>query len=161
MGEWDSRVTQIAEWIPAGSSVLDVGAGDQVLKHLGKWSEYTSVDSITTGVDFDFDVEGEWSPDLGHYSHGVLSGLLEWVDDPTYVLTQLSQHCSKIVLSYATLDVHRDPLWRSNLSRVQLESVLRDLAPGPAPCPFRLVGSWLEQSLYLVEVGQEPHSPES
>ena len=100
---WNSRTIQMAALIPAGSRVLDVGAGAMVLKdHLPERCLYTPADLVARSPDtLVWDLNSNDWPDLPGADVVFLSGVLEYVVDLERLLHRLYRGSTFIVASYA------------------------------------------------------------
>jgi hypothetical protein len=101
---WDSRTIQMAALIPAGSRILDVGAGAMVLKdHLPERCLYTPADLVARSAEtVVLDLNGPELPRLPATDVVFLSGVLEYVVDLDRLLKHLYESTTFIVASYAS-----------------------------------------------------------
>jgi hypothetical protein len=108
-GPWFERSVYVSRFIPAGSSVLDFGAGDQDLRGLlmpkgdqPKIARYIPVDMVKTTPDTrlcDFNA-GKWPRITERVDVVVCAGVLEYANDPALVLRHLKGYGDTILLSY-------------------------------------------------------------
>lgn len=100
---WDARNVKIASFIPAGSSVLDLGCGAQTLKgHLRPGCEYQPCDLVQSTPDVmvcDFNA-GLYPKVDKIYTHVVCSGVLEYIHDHLRFLRVISSFGPTLILSY-------------------------------------------------------------
>ena len=100
---WDSRNEKIAGFIPAGSSVLDLGCGAQTLKgHLAPGCEYQPCDLIKSSPEVivcDFNA-GIYPKLDKKYTYVVCSGVLEYIRDHEQFLKQCRFLGDTLILSY-------------------------------------------------------------
>jgi hypothetical protein len=101
---WETRTRQIAEFIPAGSTVLEFGAGSCCLKaFLDKSCEYVPSDIVKRGPDtLICDLNERPLPELSHVKANVavFAGVLEYVGDIETVAAWLSQFVALCIVSY-------------------------------------------------------------
>ena len=111
-GPWLERSVYISQFIPAGASVLDFGAGEQDLRGLlmpdglespsSRVSRYVPVDMVKTTPDTrlcDFNA-GKWPQIREKFDVVVVAGVLEYANDPAKVLRRLKGYGATILLSY-------------------------------------------------------------
>lgn len=128
---WSGRAKIVASLIAPGSSVLDFGAGACGLGRLLDPScAYTPVD--LPGVDMN---AGLWPE--GRWDVAVLSGVLEYADDPGEVLSRLRLLAGEAVITY-----DHGPAFRSDFTNHLAEEDLRDLALRADWADARIVGWW-------------------
>jgi hypothetical protein len=149
MDLWPGRLALIARHIPAGSRVLDLGAGAQSLKGHLKHCAYTPADVTRRTPDtLDFDMEADiypFDPD-GEWDVAVMAGVLEYATDPSNVLDAITFLTPVLLLSYAhggSLDYRRRQQWRNHLSRAGLEQAL-----GETGWKARTLKMWRGQVIY-------------
>ena len=104
--DWDSRTELIATLIPAGSSVLEFGAGRMVLKRcLPKGCSYTPSDLVDRGAGtLVCDLNAKLLPHFARHDIAVFSGVLEYVNDVPRLLSHLSKSVDVIIASYGSTD---------------------------------------------------------
>jgi len=106
--EWEPRTQRAAELIPAGSRVIEFGAGTRALeRHLDPSCTYTPSDLVDRGPGtIVCDLNERPLPDFGKdtYDVAVFMGVLEYLKDVPAVLEWLSQFVSRCVVSYVCLD---------------------------------------------------------
>lgn len=121
---WESRTRRLARLVPAGSRVIEFGAGRRQLPgHLGPGCTYFPSDLADRGPDtFICDLNRRPFPSLGRIDPdvAVFGGVLEYVLDAPAVVQWLSHHVTSVVASYACVEVAggpstriRDWLWRT------------------------------------------------
>lgn len=149
---WEERNRIIGNMIEAHSSVLDLGAGSQVLRHyLPEGCEYQPCDLVKTSAEtIECDFNAGIYPVLSKtYDYVVISGLLEYLVSPTLVLERALQYGRRVIVSYAqkmpeqTIDERRQANWLSHMTRNEFESVLQLLN-----VPWELKTVWNEQLVY-------------
>lgn len=100
---WDDRTRLVAAFIPAGSSVLDLGSGAQTLRaHLPPGGSYQPCD-IVPGPDVvlcDLD-NGVWPHLATRFDVAVCAGVLEYMGDVASVLSRLPEVCDRALVTYA------------------------------------------------------------
>jgi hypothetical protein len=101
---WESRTQRLAGFIPAGSRVVEFGAGrGQLRRYLASGCTYVPSDLTARFPDtIVCDLNGRPLPDLRHLKAdvAVFSGVLEYIGDLSAVAKWLSQQTSAIVASY-------------------------------------------------------------
>jgi hypothetical protein len=103
---WDERNEIIAGFIPAGSSVLDVGCGAQTLKqHLKPGCEYQPSDIIKSTPDVIYcDMNAGIYPRTDkQYDFVVCSGLFEYMRKPEEFLERIPRLGRTVIMSYCPL----------------------------------------------------------
>ena len=129
---WNARNRLIADLIPPGSAVVDLGSGARTLgEMLPEGCRYTPVDLVASpgGIVCDFNA-GEF-PDLPEpVDIAVCSGVLEYLTDLPGFLRRLPVLAPRAIVSYAvwrpyqTRAGRRRAGWVSDLVRAELESAL-------------------------------------
>ena len=103
---WDERNRLIAEFIPMNSSVLDLGAGAQLLKsYLKPGCAYQACDLVTNLPDVIYcDFNAKAFPKLPRsYDVVVCSGILEYMRNPLSFMSEIRSYGSRLILSYNPL----------------------------------------------------------
>ena len=103
---WDERNEIIAGYIPAGSSILDVGCGAQTLKqHLKPGCRYQPSDVVKSTPEVIFcDFNANVYPDVKEkYDYVVCSGVLEYIREPEKFLRRIPPLGHSVILSYNPL----------------------------------------------------------
>jgi hypothetical protein len=101
--QWDSRAVMAAEWIPDGSSVLDVGAGAMALGSVLKpHCTYQPADVVERRPGcFVVDLNrGEFPP--GQYDWVTFLGVLEYVHDIDAALRRALGAAPRMIVTYCT-----------------------------------------------------------
>ena len=139
--QWDARAAMAAEWIPAGSSVLDVGAGAMALEQVLKpGCKYQPADVVARREGcFVVDLNrGEFPP--GEYDWITFLGVLEYVHDVDSALAKATRTAKRMVVTYCThvpgsdVQVRRGMGWVNDLAAEQFLAAL-------ARCGWRVAGS--------------------
>lgn len=100
---WLSRNLVVASLIPAGSRVLDLGAGQQYLRELlGPTCEYRAADLTGDDRTIQCDLNARPLPDFASFGPDVcvLSGVLEYVDNVPEVARWLAITAPTVIASY-------------------------------------------------------------
>jgi hypothetical protein len=100
---WDDRNENIAQLIPPGSSVIDLGCGPQTLRrHLYPNCKYQPCDVIKSTPDVIFcDFNAGIYPDVKEtYDYVVCSGVFEYIRKPEEFLRKNSQLARTMILSF-------------------------------------------------------------
>jgi hypothetical protein len=128
--QWDSRAAMAAEWIPAGSRVLDVGCGAMVLGALLKpGCSYFPADVVERGPGCRVvDLNGKDFP-AGEYDWVSFLGVLEYVHDLPWPLKRAAGAAPNLLVTYCThlggdVAVRRGLGWVNDLTRTEFESAL-------------------------------------
>jgi hypothetical protein len=128
--QWDARAAMAAQWIPAGSRVLDVGCGAMALGGLLKpGSSYFPADVVERRPGaFVIDLNaGEFPP--GCYDWVSFLGVLEYVHDPARPLDRARAAAPNLLVTYCThmggdIATRRGMGWVNDLTRDDFERVL-------------------------------------
>lgn len=144
---WPGRIRAVARAVPAGASVIDLGAGAQTLKkHLS--GPYTPADVVPRNGALAFDMEAGIYPE-GKWAVAVMSGVLEYASDPAAVLKRVAALAPMLVLTYAhggSLRFRRSRQWRNHLSRAGTEALILT-----AFRRYRVIGGWNGQVIYRAQ----------
>jgi hypothetical protein len=103
---WDERNETISGFIPAGSSVLDVGCGAQTLKqYLKPGCRYQPCDVVKSSPDVIFcDFNAGIYPETKEtFDYVVCSGVLEYIRQPEEFLRRIPPLGRSVIISYNTL----------------------------------------------------------
>jgi len=123
---WDSRTKQLANLIEPGTSVIEFGAGRQVLKtYLPNNCAYTPSDLVDRGNGtIVCDLNSETLPEFQRYDIAVFSGVLEYINDLPRLLLYLSNYVNVILASYAVVETNKQDRraegWVNDYSSTQL-----------------------------------------
>ena len=132
---WDERNRLIAEFIPMNSSVLDLGAGAQLLKsYLKPGCTYQACDVVSNLPDVIYcDFNAKAYPKLPRvYDVVVCSGILEYMRSPFSFLSEIRTYGGRIILSYnplieATSKVRRLAVgWVNHFTEDELANLFTD-----------------------------------
>jgi hypothetical protein len=103
MAKWENRTKKVAELIPPGFSVLDIGGGmGHLYQHLPKGTDYLSIDirdwtdkTIIANLNLHF-------PDVPLTGDVciVCQGIIEYLDNPFWFLQQIKKYGSTLVITY-------------------------------------------------------------
>lgn len=125
---WPGRNRAIARLIPKGVSVLDLGAGAQGLREFLPGRSYTPADIFPRTKDtLPFDMNaGTWP--AGRWDVAVMSGVLEYADDPRDALAHLRRLSTWALVSYVHSRNPNQPLVFANeLSEDDFRSLVWDV----------------------------------
>lgn len=127
---WDERNQRIAEHIEEGASVLDLGCGAQTLAiHLRSPARYLPGDLIPSASNVvPIDLNRNMWPKAGReFDVAVMSGVLEYLDDPARALERVHDFAPKLVTSYQdyrngerTKRTRRALGWVNHLTRAEI-----------------------------------------
>lgn len=117
---WSGRASIVAGYLSDCQSVLDIGAGSQILKQYLA-CEYFPADCFGDGILIDLDTD--FSPDSFPPCDGVaLAGVLEHIADPVKVIASLGSYGRVWAVSYMNRDKHSE---RGLISFKTLESAFK------------------------------------
>lgn len=99
---WDERNKILASHIPADSSVLDIGCGNQNLaKYLPEGCRYTGVDVVSHHGNQILDFEKGVYPSFSEqFDYSILSGVLEYLPDPADAVQIALNYGNAVIFSY-------------------------------------------------------------
>ena len=145
---WDGRNERIATYVPAGSTVLDVGAGAQTLRELlPDVAEYQACDLVdgpeTLRCDFNQDI---WPHVTKRYDIVIVSGVMEYLHEPRTFLSRLHSLGDRVLLTSVYRSDERrakGPSWRTYLTRAELESLFEEVG-----VRWRFLESWQSHGIY-------------
>lgn len=113
---WNERTSLMSTLIPENiTSIMDMGAGTEHLRtHLSPTITYTPVDmerrtESTVVCDFNRKQFPDTSVDVIF-----ISGCLEYIQDSSWFIHQVSAHCHTCILSYCILENYPDLTFRKN-----------------------------------------------
>ena len=145
--KWDDRLRMIADMIPIGTKVLDLGAGAQTLRRmLPPHCTYTAADRVARKPGtLAFDMDAGVYP-TGRWDVVVMAGVLEYGPHPVATLKAVARLAPRLLLSYehgGSLRYRASNGWRNHLSRAGLEAAL-----AAAGIDRRPVRRWGTQIIY-------------
>jgi hypothetical protein len=127
---WDERSSLMARHIPAGSRVVDVGAGAQALRSvLPPDCTYVPVDIVQRTPDtITCDLNREEPPALSA-DYLVASGLVEYINDAGRLVRWMASVAPNIVLSYEAADgesrrYRRNSGWVNDYTQGEIRELL-------------------------------------
>lgn len=105
---WRARIRQMAEFIPANATVMDLGCGPGWLREIVGARSYTGVDYLprkedTVVCDFNKRQFPEFRRDVAF-----VSGCLEYIDDYRWFIAQICDKAGMCILSYCPVEIHQD-----------------------------------------------------
>jgi hypothetical protein len=115
---WRQRISQMADFIPANATVMDLGCGREWLREIVGPENYTGVDYRRRGegtVICDFN-KGQF-PDLRR-DVAFVSGCLEYVTDHRWFIAQICEKVDMCIISYCPIETHRDLVARRRVGWV-------------------------------------------
>lgn len=148
MVSWHSRNTIIANLIPKGATVLDLGAGDldllSQLKSIGGYRGYDKKPQYPIVFEWDFN---QSVPDE-HYDYTIVSGVLEYIDSPRKFIKNISKLGGKIILTYSPADGQQiedreKSGWVNHLSLAELETIFEQ-----SGLKYKICDYWNEQIVF-------------
>ncbi len=149
--DWDSRTEQIARLIPPGATVLEFGAGRMALRdHLPAGCKYTPSDLVNRGDGtIVCDLNAQELPLFPPHDVAVFSGVLEYVNDVSCLITHICKSVNIIIASYAVRErvsgtvMRRSQGWVNDYGSDEFEEVF-------ARSGFRCnrVEGWQSQKIY-------------
>jgi hypothetical protein len=144
---WHERLELIADLIPQGASVLDLGAGAQGLRDLVT-GPYTPADLTSRTPDtLPFNVETDTYP-VGQWDVVVASGVFEHIANPDKAIEVMRGLAPTAIVTYqpspgkATKERIRNG-WHSHLTSEELEALCRH-----AGFKVELAARWQRQLIY-------------
>jgi hypothetical protein len=130
--QWDGRAAMAAQWIPAGSRVLDVGCGAMTLGSLLKpGCSYFPADVVERRPGaFVADLNARQFP-TGNYDWVSFLGVLEYVHDIAWPLARAREVAPNLLVTYCAhlggdIEIRRGMGWVNDLTRTQFEAALAD-----------------------------------
>jgi hypothetical protein len=131
---WALRAQFVADLLPQGLSITDIGCGVMDLERAARPREYRPIDRFrwdqrTRLIDLDCDpLPVEW---LKGSDLATLLGVIEYLADPITVLKTLGDACGAVLFTYHPTDLgprggRRDAGWRWHASTSELETMLAD-----------------------------------
>jgi hypothetical protein len=135
---WDGRNQLIANFIPRGSSVIDLGCGAQTLRrHLDPSCKYQPCDVIKSTPDVivcDFN-SGIYPCVSVTYDYVVCSGVLEYIRNPAEFIKKNALLGNVMILTYNPLNKVRGDTkivrlncdWVNHLTKPEIESLFEKL----------------------------------
>lgn len=128
--QWDARAAAAAEWIPAGTRVLDVGCGAMALGSLLKpGCSYFPADVVERRPGaFVVDLNRREFPP-GTYDWVSFLGVLEYVHDVSWPLARARDAAPNLLVTYCThlggdVSVRRGMGWVNEFTRAAFETKL-------------------------------------
>lgn len=115
---WNNRIQEMAAYIPAGASVLDLGCGKMWLQQYLHDSPYYPVDYTDRGagtIVCDFNIRQ--FPEQ-HADVAFVSGTLEYIHDSKWFVSCISKNCDQCVISYCLKEYYPDQTFRRKQSWV-------------------------------------------
>lgn len=115
---WRVRLSAIARWVPAGTSVLDLGCGKQWLREALPSCRYLPVDYVARSPDTivcDFN-RGDFPAEVADVA--VVSGCLEYLEDPAWFVERISRVAGRCVISYNSIEQFPDVAFRRRMAWV-------------------------------------------
>lgn len=148
---WDERTALIAGMIPAGSSVLEFGAGQERLgKLLNANCEYQPSDVFArSDKTLICDLNAAFPKLNKKWDYIVFSGVLEYIHDLQGLLDKVRASCNACILSYAPTDglecmtTRMRNGWVNHLSKDDFEKIIH-----AAKFEIKEIRSWNEQPVY-------------
>lgn len=150
---WDGRNKRLAELIPNGSQVIDLGAGAQTLKrHLRQDCGYQPCDLVKSSPDClvcDFN-EGIYPEKKKDYDFVVCSGVLEYMREPGEFVCRILTYGKVIIISYNPWDGKPSGKfsrlaqgWVNHMRQSDLEELFQALG-----VPFEKADGWQGHLIY-------------
>jgi hypothetical protein len=117
---WYNRNEFVAEYIPANVSIVDFGCGNKEILDFCTPTKYLGID-ICDQADLKFDLNIELTLNE-KYDLGLALGLLEYVKDPNFTLSNIKKYVRKIIV--LTLDVKKKNEWLQTFNQDQISSLM-------------------------------------
>jgi hypothetical protein len=152
---WDQRNVCLADYIPSGCSVIDMGSGAQTLrKHLKPGCRYQPCDLIQSTPDCllcDFN-RGRYPDTREVFDFVVCSGVFEYMRSPSDFLRRISRYGKTILMTFCPWSGHkRDVLgriskgWVNHLTMDALGALFTSTG-----LEYEIVGRWRGQLIYRI-----------
>lgn len=129
---WNERTQLLSDFILPNASIIEFGAGSQVLKHMvANHKKYVPSDIVKRNEEtLVCDLNQPLMLDLSSFDTVVFSGVLEYVFDINSVFQYLQQNqISQVVLSYCTTDLNASNRklhgWLSDYSETDLLEIFK------------------------------------
>lgn len=117
---WYNRNTFVADYIPANMSIVDFGCGNKEILDFCTPLRYFGID-VCEQADLCHDLNTELKLNET-YDLGLALGLLEYVKDPDFTLSNIKKHVRKIIV--LTLDVKKKNEWLQTFNQDQISSLM-------------------------------------
>ena len=118
---WSLRNMFVKDYIPDNISIVDFGCGNKEILDFCKPSEYLGIDLVDY-ADLKLDLNDPFELNK-QYDLGLLLGVLEYVDDPNYTLTNITKFAKKfIILSLVVKQKHN---WKRAFTEESLNQLLK------------------------------------
>lgn len=125
--QWDARAVMAAHWIPSGTKVLDVGCGAMALgSALKSGCEYFPADVVERRPGaFVVDLNLRQFP-TGQYDWVSFLGVLEYIHDPLWPLSQAHLAAPNLLATYCTyiggdVSIRRGMGWVNDMTEADFE----------------------------------------
>ena len=117
---WSSRNLFVKNYIPENISIVDFGCGNKEILDFCNPSEYLGID-ITDAADLKIDLNSKF--DLNKiFDIGLLLGVLEYVEDPNFTLTNVKKFAKKFII--LSLPVKQKVSWKRAFTDESLNTLL-------------------------------------
>ena len=130
---WERRTEFVADLLPQGLSIVDIGCGAMSLERVAKPRMYQPIDKWqwddrTLVIDLNKErLPADW---LKGYDLASLLGVFEYVDDPRTILSAQADAGCAVVFTYHPMDLnppdHVRREWRSHFTTAEFEKMLAD-----------------------------------
>jgi glycosyltransferase involved in cell wall biosynthesis len=129
--DWDSRTEQIARLIPPAATVLEFGAGRMALRnYLPEGCKYTPSDLVDRGAGTIIcDLNSRELLAFPPHEVAVFSGVLEYVNDVSFLIKKLSDSFKVVIASYCVREripgrvVRRSHGWVNDYTSEEFEEI--------------------------------------
>lgn len=119
---WHNRNTFVADYIPANISIVDFGCGNKEILEFCTPTRYLGIDTCNQ-ADLQHDLNLKLNLNET-YDLGLALGLLEYVKDPDYTLSNIKKYVKKIIV--LTLDVKKKNEWLQTFDQDQISSLMHN-----------------------------------
>jgi hypothetical protein len=117
---WYDRNTFVANYIPDNVSIIDFGCGNKEILDFCTPTKYLGID-ICDQSDLKFDLNNELKLDE-IYDIGLALGLLEYIKDPDFTLSNIKKYVKKIIV--LNLDVKKKNEWVQTFNEDQISMLM-------------------------------------
>jgi len=112
---WRAIHTDVADYVPAGSSVLDLGCGDKDILNTITTDDYHGID-LYEGADQVHDLDKELLPFDRTWDVGLLVETLGFIDNPGRLLDHYKQYATTWIITVRPLDPNSLVIKRSEVN---------------------------------------------
>jgi len=117
---WSERNAFLKSFIPDDISIVDIGCGNKEILDFCKPSKYLGIDilpdaDLIMNLDFPFSLKEK-------YDLGLVLGVLEYLDDPDYTLSQIKDYADKFI--FLTCAAKKKQEWKQSFNKEQFKNLI-------------------------------------